>query len=131
MFDHPVAEMDLMKIIYQNGNFSAKCPSKDETKEPKVKNISCSGQLFQNFKREESFPLGCVPPAILIPGGLPTVIPWTETPLWTETPGQRDPTRQRPLQKDHGTRDRDHQKENFAHGTRQPKRKRHHRETPP
>ena len=99
MSDHLVAEMDLMKIMFQKGTYPAKCPSKDETKEPNIKNISCSGQLFQNFKREESFPVGCVPPAFLIPGGStysdpldrdPSLDrdPWTGRPHKTETPSE-------------------------------------------
>ena len=59
-----------------------------------------------------SIPVGCVPPAFLIPGvvSLPRP-PWTETP-WTETPlAQRPPWTEihwteTPL-KEHGTRDRD------------------------
>ena len=44
------------------------------------------------FTKQESIPVGCIPPAFLILGGLPTETPWTETPqtetLWTENPGR-------------------------------------------
>ena len=102
MFDHHVAGMDLMKIMFQKGKYPAKCPSKDETKEPKIKYISCSGQLFQNLKRRRKVSIRM---------------------CTTRFSDSRGVSLQRPLQKDHGTRDRDHQEENFAHGTRQPKRK--------
>ena len=42
------------------------------------------------MSKQESIPVGCIPPAFL--GGLPAETSQTETP-WTKTPGQRLPDR--------------------------------------